>query len=106
MENGRREHKLLLALYGLQELFCLLLSGAFPFAHAQSRPLEWLTPGSSSRAFPVLLQRDGLWPIVNSKGGKLPSLPASVWNSLQSSLYNRAEAILFLNHISAYLLPL
>lgn len=46
-----------------------------------------LTTGCSARAFPVLWGRNGLWPVMNSKGSRQPSLPASTWNCLLGAIY-------------------
>lgn len=64
-------YKVTPALCGLQEWFCPLFSspsGSALGSYVLHMRRAALTTGCSARAFPVLLGRDGLRPVMNSKG--------------------------------------
>lgn len=104
MENGRREHKSLPALRGLQDLFCLLLSGAFSQPQVVSFRTRAEQPSLMARARALLQSAScafaGGWPVANLQfqGGQTAQSSCLCMQQPAELLGNQAEAILFLNH--------
>lgn len=109
-------YKVTPALCGLQEWFCPLFScpsGSALGSYVLHMSRAALTTGCSARAFPVLSGRDGLRPVMNSKG-ESAAQSSSLYMELPSwsNLCSRAPWTMRLmlslswNHTSATLLPL